>query len=235
MPERDWRERLAEDVAASPLLAAALLGIGGAILGLSYAAANATPEKRRKFQERMRSDRDAQRKAVEQTEARHRLRKEYFEQGEGKALYEQQAYVTIPRQPPYADATFQVTDGGKGFRAESQSAGLHLSMQYDVRDAVTSVHIGRGGRHRSGRGGIIGRALHVSPLGLLYPDAEFDAWVEDAQLAARLISAPGSTCDRIVLQRPDHSEINRRLWIEHLRRNPAVAAATGEEWRLRYE
>jgi hypothetical protein len=52
-------------------------------------------------------------------------------------------------------------------------------------------------------------------------------------MMAGLIAAPGSTCARIKLHRPDKSEIRQRLWIEHLRRHPDIAAATGEAWRLR--
>jgi hypothetical protein len=233
MPEKDWRERLVEEIGTNPLLRTALLGAGVTVLALTYAAANSTPEKRRKFQERMRIQREDMRRAKEQAEQRHRLRKEYFEAGEGKALYERLAYVTIARERPYPDARFELTDRGLGFKASSESAGVRLSLQHDFREGITSVHMSRrGGPHRSGYGGIVDDTLVIS-AGSPHADGDPDGWIEDTKLMAGLIAAPGSTYDRIRLLRPDHFEIKHRLWVEHLRRNPDIAKATGEERLIR--
>ncbi|HYJ29901.1 MAG TPA: hypothetical protein VEW25_06115 [Allosphingosinicella sp.] len=229
MPKKDWRERLVEEIGINPLLRTAVLGIGVTVLGLTFASMTNTPEKRRELKERMRREREYRRKVKEQDSLRHRLRKEYFELGEGKALYERQAYVTIARGRPYPDARFEVTDRGLGFEARSESAGVRLSLEHDFREAMTSVHMDRrGGPHRNGLGGIGANTLTIVPSSP-HPDRDFDGWVEDARLMAGLIAAPGSTCERIMLRRPDHVEINHGLWVEHLRRNPDIAAATGEE------
>lgn len=231
MGGKDWRRRLTGELETNPLLAATVFGAFGAVLGLSFAAMNDTPEKRREFKDRntrYRRERAERRRQRELSSLRYRLQLSYFEQGPGKALFEDRAYIVLPAEQPFPDGNFERRPGrfgGPAFVAASDSAGMRLSAGYDPYDARGDFHLVRpdGSSRRSGAG-FADDALVICAQ----DDDGIDAWIADAKLMARLIAAPGSFCHCIKLLRPDQAQIRDAIWQEYLQDNPHVAAAVGQ-------
>jgi hypothetical protein len=229
MAERDWRQRVAEEFETNPLFAATIVGACGAILGLTYAAMNSTPEKRREFRarnvqnKRERKERDRQR---QQFALQFRIEQSYFSDGPGKDLFDRRGYIAFPAAEPFPDSTFEPRSfsmGGYGFTAESLSAGVRLSADYRSYDGYGHFDLLRpDGSSRSGSAGISGSKELV-----VYPRDDLPAWEGDARLMARLIAGPESFCAGIKLLRPNHREIRAEIWQEYLRDNPHIARAVG--------
>jgi hypothetical protein len=229
MAKDDRAKRIADEINSNPVLAAAVYGLGAAVLGAGLAAANSTPEKRRKFREmqvqhrRERAERERERV---QSALRYRLEQSYFKEGPGKHLYDARAWLHFQAGPPLPDTLFERTGGtyGKhGFVASSAVAGAELSAYYAPYDGHGTCRLVRpDGSSREAEAGFGIDAL------LVYPGDDLAVWSEDARLMARLITAPGSYLTRIKLLRPDHARIRDDIWAEYLADNPHIASAIGD-------
>jgi hypothetical protein len=222
----DWRDRLADEATSKPLVAAAVFGAFGALLGLSYASMNSTPEKRQQLkdqQSQYRRERAERERDRRQSALRYQLHESYFRHGPGKDLYEERAYLVFPAEHPFADGTFKQSGGSFGsssFIAASVSAGARLSAHYAPWDARGAFDLVRPDGSTLG-----GEAsFHGSELGL-YAGEDLEGWTRDVRLIARLIAAPGSRFDKVRLRRPDHAEIREAVWQQYLLDNPHIAEA----------
>ena len=229
MADKDWRERVKDEFDTNPLFTATVVGAAGAILGLSWAALNSTPEKRAKLKEsqaQYRRDRAKREHESRQSALRYQLRESYFKEGPGKSEYEARAYLIFPAENPFPDGTFEGTGGSMGtagFDAASASAGARLSASYSPYDGSGGFRLERpDGSSRCGYAGSAGRILSIGA------GEDLDSWIADARLMARLIAAPGSSCHSVQMTRPDHAAIREAIWQEYLADNPHIAAAIGQ-------